>query len=111
MDCLPPFTATNDAPMPRFGGLGVRAEAAGEVAAAGLLDLDDLGAHEGELVGAERARQHVRQVEDAHAVRAGSCAGSRPVACMRGDEGGRVRRRGLRVMLRDGLQQGLARAG
>ena len=45
--------------------VGVGAELACEVAAAGHLDLDDLGAQQRELVGAERPGEHVRQVEDA----------------------------------------------
>jgi hypothetical protein len=37
------------------------------VALAGLLDLDDLGAHVAEGHGAERPGEHARQVDDAHA--------------------------------------------
>ena len=44
-----------------------RAPAAGVVAAARRLDLDDVGAHVAEHHGAQRARQDARQIDDADA--------------------------------------------
>src|SRR5690606_20918960 len=45
--------------------LGNAAELAGQIASLRVLDLDHLSAAEREELGAERAREHVREVEDA----------------------------------------------
>ena len=50
------------------GALHVTQLAARDVADAGPLDLDAVGAHIGEQLRAGRARLHVREVEDPHAV-------------------------------------------
>ena len=59
----------------------VGAELAREVAAVGHLDLDDVGAEQGELVGAERPGENVGEVEDAN-----PCQGSahRLLSCATG---------------------------
>ena len=44
--------------------LGIGAQLAGQIAGAGHLDLDHLGAEQRQLIAAERARKHVGQVED-----------------------------------------------
>ena len=64
-DFLPAFWARNDAPMCLAFERGIGAELARQVAAVGHLDLDDVGAEQGQLVGAERTGQDVGQVEDA----------------------------------------------
>ena len=50
------------------GALHVAQLAARDVADAGPLDLDHVGAHIGEQLGAGRPRLHVGEIEDAHAV-------------------------------------------
>ena len=52
----------------RVRALHVDQLAARDVADAGTLDLDDVGAEPGEQLRAGRARLHMREVEDAHAV-------------------------------------------
>ena len=73
-----------------------RCEVARVVAAAGLLDLDDLGAHVGQHHGAEGAGEHAGQVEDAQS---GECASAvsrsiRVVSCCVQAFSKRVPRRG-----------------
>src|SRR5262249_108216 len=46
-----------------------------EIAGVGELDLDDLGAQERELIGTERPRQHIGEIEDADAVEKATHAG------------------------------------
>src|SRR5262249_23221510 len=48
------------------GGVHERTDLAHEVAPAGLLDLDDLGAHLAQQTGAERRRDARPQVQDSH---------------------------------------------
>ena len=50
------------------GAFHVAKLAARDVADAGPFHLDDVGAHEGEQLGAGRPRLHVREIEDAHTV-------------------------------------------
>jgi hypothetical protein len=76
------------------GALDVAQLAAGDVAGAGPLDLDAVGAHVAQELRAGRARLHVGEIEDAHAVErlAGFTEG-----------GGRRRRQPCDAVLRRGL--------
>ena len=88
-------------------GVHVAQLAARDVADAGTLDLDDVGAHPGEQLRAGRARLHMGEIENAHAVRA-PCRPAR--RAWRSASAGRCRSPSWRCELHD-LARALFRRG
>jgi hypothetical protein len=62
-DFLPLFCARNEAPISRWLSDASAPSCRAEIAVFRNFDLDDFRAEERELIGAERAREHIAQIE------------------------------------------------